>query len=186
MKLILNDSINFSMRDLKALGLLTNANENNYGIIKITTTNLNNSVSTIGVSISYNAYSGAFLRLNYIVSGNPVKQDFELVKVIIPFNGYRMYITCPYSGNKVNKLFFYDGKFKTRNEIDYLYKHHSLHYGKQRNLYTSIQKIKKAEININQISRPYYKKYYNGQLTLKYQKAIEANSFLSRNANFGL
>jgi len=160
-----------SISDLKLWGYL-NPNQYKRGTISWS----RNGSKTGSISIYANTHiENPYIELDYQCNSNPINYRVQLVS--IPSNigkGVVWFFVCPYTGKRCRKLHLVDTYFYHRSAFKGCMYEKQTYSHKTRKLYKSFEIIFGTE----KIYDKYFKTYYAGKPTKRYQKLLKLEKHL--------
>ncbi len=176
MGFIYDQCLAISLQDLKNLGFLNSKDNYKEAEVKLYRKDgITESSGTIKIAVSVQV-GNSYLDLSFDLNGRYVNQRFGLYKKENnPPNGYHWFITCPDTGSYCNKLYLAGDGFRSRKNIKSgVYKINTFRFGSKRILFNKVSAIERAKKQAARMNKPYSKPYYNGAMTKRNMKAIEA------------
>lgn len=172
---ILDDLVSISTSSLSGAGMFKESGGT--GIIKI---KMGNRVQMrIAFKISLSLHSPYIL---FLIEFNGYTIDFFVNLVKTPSNlgvGYIYYFVCPVSNKRCKKLFLFNNRLMGRNSIDGCYKSQT-YSKKDRDIHKFIENYYLDDEIWKEIYSKYFKTYYKGIPTKRYNKLLSKLKILNR------
>jgi hypothetical protein len=117
--------------------------------------------------------------LKFSINGKRYNQSIKLVAKNAPIGkGYVYYFKCCVTGKLRRKLFLHDGRFVSKLAIPNPHYLSQIQSRKERNASKNMKQIVKLQNTAKQGKKRYFKRYYDGNLTKRYMKILEATDSL--------
>ena len=168
MVFLLDDTLQISTTDLKKLGFL------NPYCAKSGTVSWGNGRSSISVTTDTNP-ANPYMELDYTTGGKSYNSRISLEAV--PSNlghGVIWYFRCPVSGKRCRRLYLVSSQFVHREAFAGCMYQSQIETKKYRNMVRVIEPVFSLDRIEEETYKPYYKKYYRGRPTRRYQRVLRA------------
>lgn len=141
-----------------------------------------NKRASIGITVNMRSAS-PYVELDYSYNDQPRKYQVRLVSV--PSNlgsGEVWYFLCPHTGKRCRILYLIGGLFLHREAFNGVFYDSQVQSKKMRNYMNVVGPLSKVDKLYEELHKPYFKRYYNGQPTKRYariQKQLEQSERVS-------
>lgn len=143
-------------------------------------TGKNETVAQILVSITIESGKGNdHADLFFSINGKELKQRIDLIAKKSSLNkGNIFYLKCPITGKQRRKLFLYNSRFVSKLSIPSSYYLSEIQSKKERRTSKDMKSMIRLQNTAIQGKKKHFKRYYDGNLTKRYMKILEANESL--------